>query len=351
VHRNNLDAIRIVAAFLVVFGHSYALKGLPEHHFLSWLPLGPLGVYIFFTISGYLVIESWRRDPHAVRFFARRALRIFPALAVCTVLTVFVLGPLVTTRPLREYFASPFTYGYLENIALYIHFYLPGVFEHTPVPNAVNGSLWSLPVEFFMYIALAVVGLLRGNRWAFAALAAVSVGLAVGWAHTATEMIVVYATDLRQVVLCGTFFWMGALVREFRLERYFSLSTVVMACVAMVSLEPWTATLRAASWVLLPTVVLGFGLARSQPLLWLTRTGDYSYGVYIYAFPIQQTLVFLNPRISVERLILLSTLITLVCAVISWHLVERPALRLKPRSEGRADRRSVVGSVVSEVAP
>lgn len=103
VNPNNLDAVRLAAAGMVLFGHSFVFLGQREPLFLSWLPLGPLGVYIFFTISGYLVSESWHRDPHLLRFFQRRLLRILPGLAICIALTVLVLGPLLTTLPLNDY--------------------------------------------------------------------------------------------------------------------------------------------------------------------------------------------------------------------------------------------------------
>jgi peptidoglycan/LPS O-acetylase OafA/YrhL len=165
--RNNLDALRMIGAFLVIYGHCYALKGMPERHFLSWLPLGPLGVYIFFTISGYLVVDSWRRDPNLWRFAARRSLRIFPGLAVCVLLSAFVLGPILTPLPLRTYFTHSQVTDYLANIALDIHYSLPLVFATNPYPHIVNGSLWSLPVEFAMYVIVALVGAVRGNRWAW----------------------------------------------------------------------------------------------------------------------------------------------------------------------------------------
>ena len=158
-------------------------------------------------------------------------------------------------------------------------------------------------------------------------------------------MIVVYGTDMRQVVLCGTYFWAGAVIREFRFDRYFSLSGAVMACVALVALEPWTTTLRAAAWVLLPVAVMSFGLAKSPVLAALTRTGDYSYGVYIYAFPVQQTILYVNPAISVNWFIAVTSVITLAIAALSWHLVERPALSLKPR--GRAMRMPTTPSLAT----
>lgn len=104
---NNLNALRLIAAGLVLYGHSFVFLGLHEPYFLSWLHLGTLGVYIFFTISGFLVSQSWDRDPHLLRFFIRRALRIFPGLFVCLLLSILVLGPLVSTLPTKDYFFTP----------------------------------------------------------------------------------------------------------------------------------------------------------------------------------------------------------------------------------------------------
>lgn len=329
---NNLNVIRLIGASLVLYGHSFVFLGLREPLFLSWLPLGPLGVYIFFTISGYLITESWDRDPNLLRFFTRRALRIFPGLVICSLLSVLVLGPALTTLPLKDYFENQHTWGYLRNITLYIGYYLPGVFEANRVPNAVNGSLWSLPVEFFMYIVVAIVGFLRGNRWAIAALAVTSAVITFFWAQRASQMLVVYASDLRQMFICGTYFWVGAVFYKFDLKRFFSLSVVTMACIGMISLEPSVEVLRVLAWLLLPTVVLAFGLSYSPTLNWLTRSGDYSYGIYIYAFPVQQAVVYLYPSMHLGIYLPICFTLALVCAIFSWHLFERPALALKPRS-------------------
>lgn len=328
---NNLNVIRLIAAFLVLYGHSFVFLGLPEPLFLSWVPLGPLGVYIFFTISGYLIAESWDRDPHLGRFFARRALRIFPGLAVCIVLSAFILGSLLTTLSLKEYFESHYTWGYLRNIALYPIYYLPEIFTHNRVPNAVNGSLWSLPAEFFMYIIVAVLGVMRSNRWAYLFLALGFGLLSFFWAQRTLQILVVYATDVRQVVMCGIYFCVGSVFYKFDIKRYFSLSVIMLAVIALVSLEASIPTLAVAAWILLPVVTLAFGFEYSPSLNRLIRTGDYSYGIYIYAFPIQQTIVYLYPNISIRPYLLICSVLTLICAVLSWHLVEQRALSLKPR--------------------
>lgn len=334
---NNLNAIRLAAAWMVLYGHSFVFLGLREPLFMTWLPLGPLGVFIFFAISGYLVSESWDRDPHLLRFFRRRLLRILPGLVVCVLLTVGVLGPLLTTLPLADYFSNPHTRGYLRTIGLYITYYLPGVFDGNRYPNAVNGSLWTLPVEFLMYIVVALVGVLHGNRWVMAALAVASALTCLLWAQVSQSAVVIYGFDLRQAFICGIYFWVGATIQKFGLVRHLSLTGGILALIAMLCLEPWTRQLAWASWVLLPVAVLSFGFAHSRVLSRLLRSGDYSYGVYIYAFPIQQTIARFWPDIAIGPYLAASTVGTLVCAVLSWHLVERRALSFKPRRPN-ADR-------------
>ena len=147
-HQNNLTALRWLAASLVLYGHAFVFLGLPEPLFLQWVPMGPLGVYIFFAISGYLVAQSWQRDPSVLRFLAKRALRIFPGLLACTLISVVVLGPWLTTLDMATYWRNEHTRGYFANVWLYMTYHLPGVFAQNKLPHAVNGSLWSLPVEF-----------------------------------------------------------------------------------------------------------------------------------------------------------------------------------------------------------
>lgn len=337
-HHNNLTALRWFAAGLVLYGHAFVFLGLPEPLFLQWVPMGPLGVYIFFAISGYLVAQSWERDPHVLRFLAKRALRIFPGLAVCTLLSVLVLGPLLTTLDAGTYWRNEHTRGYLTNMALYITYHLPGVFANNRLPHAVNGSLWSLPVEFFMYLLLALLGLLAAafkavsNRllaWAVGVMAFVFMLLAALWAGTTTEALVMYRTDLRQVPMCGVYFLVGASLFCFKLTKYFTLSNVLLALVLWLCLGVQPHWFAMAAWVVLPFVVLAFGLAR-QPWLVRMHARDYSYGIYIYAFPVQQTLVSFWPEMALPAYLLSTLVITVALAALSWHFVEKPALKLKP---------------------
>lgn len=208
--------------------------------------------------------------------------------------------------------------------------YLPGVFEKNHYPNAVNGSLWSLPVEFFMYIVIAMIGFVRANRWVYLGIAVGLAFISFFWAQRTDKMLVVYATDLRQVVICGVYFWVGAVFYKFDLKRYLSLSVVLLAVAALLCLEAWIQALAVFIWVLLPITVLAFGFAYSPALNKLTATGDYSYGIYIYAFPIQQAVASLYPKMPITLYLLVCSVLILTCAILSWHLVERKSLSLKP---------------------
>jgi peptidoglycan/LPS O-acetylase OafA/YrhL len=335
-HHNNLTALRWFAACLVLYGHAFVFLGLPEPLFLQWAPMGPLGVYIFFAISGYLVAQSWQRDPSVPRFLAKRILRIFPGLLVCTLLSVLVLGPWLTTLDMATYWRNEHTRGYFTNMALYMTYHLPGVFAQNKLPHAVNGSLWSLPVEFFMYLLLALLGvfsaLLQKPKWGQWLTASVTLGfmaLVLLWALPATEALVYYRTDLRQIPLCGVYFMVGVCLYQFQLQKYFTLSNVVLAVVLWLCLAKDMQLFVMASWLVLPFVVLAFGLSRHS---WLSRwhQRDYSYGIYIYAFPVQQTLVSFWPQMPLWAYLLSTFVTTVALAAMSWHLVEKPALKLKP---------------------
>ncbi|WP_084260425.1 acyltransferase family protein [Thiothrix lacustris] len=273
-HTNNFTALRWLAASLVLYGHAFVFLGLPEPSFMGWLPLGTLGVYIFFTISGYLVAQSWESDPHALRFLLRRALRIFPGLFICTILSVFILGGLLTKLSWSEYIGNPSSWDYFYNVLLYISYYLPGVFEKNHYPNAVNGSLWSLPVEFFMYLLLASLGALRLLRFSWLLIAIMFMVTSKFWAMSSTDTLVFYRTDVRQVVICGVYFWMGTVFFHYKLSKFFSTTAILGAAMIWLSLSRWPELFGMAGWIMLPFFTLAFGLAKSSLLSYI---GKYDY--------------------------------------------------------------------------
>jgi peptidoglycan/LPS O-acetylase OafA/YrhL len=212
------------------------------------------------------------------------------------------------------------------------------VFEENPWPEAVNGSLWTLPVEFFCYLAvlgLAVLGaLVRALRLAAAAAVAAIGGLVLTHAYDGPQ-IVIYATDLRWALQIIPYFLVGAIFAvapQWLPLRADAALGVTFALVAAEHLLP-TAALRAVGYLGVPYVVLAFGTAATPGLARAGRWGDVSYGMYLYAFPVQQTLIALTQAaISPAALIVATTALSVTLAWASWHLVEKPCLGLKPRA-------------------
>lgn len=332
-HRNSLDALRLAAATMVLYSHQFALTGMSEPLFLGLNTYGGAGVTLFFLLSGMLVYRSWVSDPHLIRFFARRCLRIFPGLVVVVLLSVFFLGPWVSIHNPQDYFLAGQTYQYLTTAMLWNKGYLPGVFQGNPYVGAVNGSLWTLPVEFFCYVSVAFVGLMpwatQNSRIMLSLFLAVIAG-PIG------EMLFGHRFAPHFQML--TTFWVGvALAALFSASQYprhirnqflLCFSLCIIALVNS-SDRAWTQVLMLCFAASLVGLAFKFDWgARLTGLL-----GDLSYGVYIYAFPVQQTVVYLGlgRGWSFEWHLVLSVLATYGLAWLSWHVVEKPALRIKPK--------------------
>jgi len=337
--RDNFDAIRLIAALIVVYGHAFPLSGVASPNILG-NEVQTLAVKVFFVISGYLVIESWRRDPSPYRYLWRRCLRIFPGLFVCVVLSAFVLGPLVTWLPLKEYLANEWTRRYLGNIVLYPSYALPGVFDKITYPNAVNGSLWTLPVEFSMYLLCPLVVLWgRGEklRILIATVILCAAGLYLVRFARPAHQIVFYATDVVSALDAAPYFFLGASWRILAPQKAYNLQAALLAVLMLAAIPQGTITYEIGLYLVLPYAILSFSLAKPAVFGWTGRFGDFSYGVYIYGFVVQQTVSYLvnaggRPYVN----FLISVVPTLVLSVISWHLIEKKFLLLKPKKRRAA---------------
>jgi len=351
---NNFDAVRLLAAGMVLCSHQFALTGRVEPRPFGLLTLGTLGVLVFFAVSGYLVAQSWDRDPHALRFAAKRFLRVWPGLAVVTAVAALVVGPLATEATLSEYFQSPLTRDYFSQLYLGIRLFLPGVFEQNAW-HAVNGSLWTIPVEVRWYGVLLLAGLcgLLRKRMRLVLLALVLVY--AGYIHVVFD--VQYNPQARFPLPdfgseYGSYFCYGAALYYFRdaWRNHAGWLTVVLVTAAalMVVFDHGYTAL----FLLLPWLVIRFGTSSTPLLRSAGRYGDFSYGIYIYAFMMQQlTISLIGADHSFWFGLMVSATCTLACAVLSWHLVERPALNLKHRLPAAPRQAVDPGAVASALAP
>ncbi|OJU03933.1 MAG: hypothetical protein BGN90_09230 [Acidovorax sp. 65-7] len=324
---NNLDAIRIVAATTVLFTHHYALTGQKEPSFFGTHSFGGLAVTVFFIISGYLVNASWQRDPHLLRFALRRVLRILPALAVVLVLTAYGLGTLVTKLPAMEYVTHRATADYLQGIWMKIHFVLPGVFEGNPYRHIVNGSLWTIPIEVRCYIVLGLMGVLGLLKYRPVLL--LSVMFYMVWFLARSNADVTGAVNYTREL--GAFFLAGAAL--YTLEPYWRRRPATWAAVIAVAFAiAWAVDWRHTALLIgLPFLIVFVGTNSTPVIRHAGRWGDPSYGIYLYAFPIQQAVVhYAWPQAGFTGTLGLALVLTVAAAYASWHCIEKPALAFKP---------------------
>lgn len=333
---NNFDLVRLLAAFAVLLSHSWPLLGRGDREPIArWLghdTLGSLAVGVFFVISGFLVAGSYLNDRHPGRFLARRGLRLYPGLVVNVLLCVLVLGPLATSLPLGDYFRDPHTWKYLRNAeALRVHYSLPGLFQHNPLPQATNGSLWTLRSEINLYLVLLLLGMCRLLRPSvlLTLLPAILVTqyFLLGRYISPTTRIAGLRLDLS--LPHAAYFCTGAIfyVLRHRLPLHWSWAAL---CLAAMALSVGRAHGDIVFRTLLPYVVIYACLLPLPLVSGLRRLGDISYGVYLYAFPVQQTVVsFTGPGIPLALYAGLCALITVGLGILSWWLIEHRALSLK----------------------
>jgi peptidoglycan/LPS O-acetylase OafA/YrhL len=339
---NNFHLLRLLAAAAVLFSHSFPLATGDRHseplRAAAGCTFGSLAVDLFFLISGMLVTMSLVRRGSALDFAKARFFRIWPGLAVALLLTVLVLGPAVTTAGLSAYFTARETFRYLGlNLLLLkgVVYTLPGVFKANPWPDAVNGSLWTLPSEVRCYLALVVVWMsLRplksasSLRWVISGGWVALLG-AVLWSLRTTT--IEDAPPRLWLMFCS-----GAMLYLWRERIVLSwLALLAAALTAAAALATGQMLAFGAVYCLaLPYAMLCVAYLPSGAILRYNRLGDYSYGVYIYAYPVQQGLMHLYPALGPLTLFAAAMPSTLVLAVLSWHFIEQPATalaRARPR--------------------
>lgn len=336
---NNLDGLRLLGSVMVIIGHAYAILGRPpgtEPQALGY-SVNTLGVVIFFAISGYLIAASWASKRDLLAYMAARCLRIFPGLVVVIVATAFVLGPLATSRSVADYFGDPLVLRYLRNIALHHENVLPGVLDGLPYTASINGSLWTLPMEFACYllVPLLVVRYWSGRLVLLGGIIVFFVWLSVqprGWAP------MIWGVDPVRFAKFAALFMAGSLIRTLvdRWGKKILRGDVAVGLLAfhMLVLAVAPERIPYISFLTLPYIVLVIGMAKTPYFHRAARFGDLSYGMYLWAFPVQQLVVLWigTPRMAIN--IPLVIVITGILAYLSWHLVEKPSLGLKDKIIG-----------------
>lgn len=336
---NNFDFIRFLAASLVIYSHAFPLSAGNSGEILKDLTnerwsFGSLSVAVFFIISGFLISQSYDRSKNVIKFIKARLLRIFPGLICVIVLSAFVLGPLVTELPLTTYFKSSETYEYLKSIFLFpLYWNLPGVFEYNFYSPSVNGSLWTIPFEFFFYgvvLVLGVAQLLQRKK----------VNLFLFLTFTILEIYKyelfpveghIFSLPRYSFIELSLFFSAGMLLYSMReyviLDKHIAMFSIIALSVFVLN-----GIYDVPFAIFGSYLIMYFSFSEKIKLSGFSKYGDFSYGIYIYGFPVQQTVVYLfggtmNPYLNT----LISYPIVLVLSVLSWYLVEKPCIQLKKK--------------------
>ncbi len=346
--QNSFGVIRLAMALAVLFSHSYwfttGSKIVDPLVRFTGHSIGEHAVQVFFFLSGILVSQSLLRSRSVLNFAVARALRIFPALIVCVLLTALVLGPLMTEGRLGEYFTDKQLPIYVIKTILLItgSAPLPHLFHNQALPEMVNVSLWTLKYEVLCYMGLALiggVGLLNERTRTFTtALIGVLVVIVFIGQPKPLETYT-FVDNLRYFAL---YFYAGVLAYLLR-DRLPITGLMLLPLAAIFIAALGTRFGELASCTLIGYATLWMATFSFGRLRAFTNQNDYSYGIYIFAGPIQQLVIALLPEYGPTAVSLHALSIALPLSVFSWEMIERPAIALrKPLmgwlSRGRGSR-------------
>ncbi len=317
----------------VLVSHAWPItggSGVPEPlQEATGLTLGTLAVMVFFALSGFLVTASALRSPSAAHWISGRALRLVPGLVVALMISALMLGPLVTMLPIGTYLSDPAVLRFIVLNASLIGLepHLPGVFANNPYPAAA-GPIWTLHYEALCYAAVLVIwltGVLGQRRRLVCALVFYGVFYVVGllWPEALHPRLAnLHLLSLPFVVGACLYIWRGRVVLSVWLVIALMLAAWVSAGTAL-----FVPTVSVA----LAYGVLVAGYAPVPGRGAMSRISDFSYGIYLYAFPVQGLMVWAFGAGTPLVNILLSTPLVIGLAALSWYGVERPSLALRAR--------------------
>lgn len=339
---NNFDFLRFLFALLVLYSHCFYLSGWSGPKIdlgavtQNQIYLGALGVDGFFAISGFLITMSWLRSKGLFDFLKKRVLRIFPGFIIACLVCAFVVAPLGAGSA-REYFSHfPYLRFALDTLTLKKLESLPPTFQANLMPE-VNGSLWTIRIEFECYLMLpilAALGFLR-RRAVVLAITIFVLMLNALLCLNALDGLPLPAAVLRAGahVRFVSFFLAGMTAYLYR-DKCVISRPLIWGSVAALLLTGAFGGLNAALPVAGTYLLLVVALNPSFKMHRFGERADMSYGVYLYAWPIQQLIVrWLGSDVNPYLLFALATPLSCVAALVSWFLVEKPFLQLKARSQ------------------
>ena len=328
---NNFGLIRLIAAIVFAITHmSWVIYGynLPDRPDLNLIKqICSCAVCVFFSMSGFLISSSLVERGDIVRFTVARFLRLCPLLFICSVLIAFVVGPLVSELRLIDYFVDWHVWVYVPvTTLLYPDMTLPGVFTTVPDPHEINVSIWTLRYEAIAYFLIAVVasfGYLNRQYFGYVASAVL-----------VAYLLISYGTSLRDTIpffkhgfTFGMAFLIGAMLYIYREAMEFQ-SGGVLVVVGLALLTNNLIIMEPFRILAIGYTTVWLGLNHARILTFFRSKSDYSYGLFVFHWPIAQTVVWMYPGISYIMTVWIALPLALFFAIISWHIVEAPLIAL-----------------------
>ncbi|MBC7519599.1 MAG: acyltransferase [Sandarakinorhabdus sp.] len=334
---SGFDYLRLGLSLAVFIWHCFVLSSLTKLRNTPFLEEVHMILPMFFALSGFLVSGSMLRTKTIREFITLRAVRIMPALAAEVLLSAFLIGTIMTILPLKSYFQDDLFRVYFWNLVGHVQFLLPGVFTSNPLP-LVNISLWTIPYELYCYLAIVIlwmVGAVPHRKWLLLALV-ITAQLALPIRDAETDNLIrTWASNVPGRFLVLSFLY-GVVIYAFAEVIVMRWWMAVVAAAMCAIMMHWAIAIYFMAFpAAYLTVFLGL---TNPPRIPVLMDGDYSYGIYLYAGPIQQMVIDLFPAHR-NGLFVMAVAILPIClfAAFSWHVIEKPVL-------GR--RKSVIAAVM-----
>jgi peptidoglycan/LPS O-acetylase OafA/YrhL len=323
--RNCFDVLRHLAALMVIFSHHHALFPRPETTIVAFESNGGLAVAVFFSISGYLVADSFVRSGDFLTFIGKRVRRIFPGLVICAAIVVYGMTSFSLAINQWAYIASYKTFKDFLSMAMMLPVSIPPLVVGYKYAGPANGALWTLPVEFCCYLIFGLaMSMVRSWRTP-----AVLLVLAIAgqiFLGNATKAISFYAVPVEWLLPYGICFSVGALLSQTKESWREPRVKLALLCAALLMLytvnEMPERSVMGFAAIALITIMVG----TLFPDPFIKGRLDISYGLYIYAWPIDQ-LVINRTSLNWWQSLLVTTVLTIAAGLASWFLVEKPMTR------------------------
>lgn len=320
MHRSNsFDIVRHIAALIVLISHHFVLSGMKEPTFPGFKAWGTVALIAFFSISGYLITKSMMRSDCVAEFTKKRLLRIYPGLIACG-LVIYILMPLIYYISGGGIDAFRMISSFIKTLVMLPYYQPSDMTVGYIYTNAINGSLWSLPIEVLCYGIIATCLSIKKDKSSIFIVTTLSIVLAM-MSYFSEHDYIFYSISMKHAIPLLASFMIGASVGvsdSFKRRGVILLSILVSALLIAGSVGRQDFMLSA--FFFMPVLIISVGLIFKDNLI--KGRFDYSYGIYIYAFPIQQIIIN-ETDISFLPGMLISIILTVVFASISWHLVEK----------------------------